>query len=228
MESISINTDAKHIRRFLDTCDGNWHNCVHISCVSCQKTKVCKESGFLLCPDASAVPLLLPCSAAKILFSCQTEPEECLLSITMAQFLSMYGNYIGKQFSDGKCTCMSMLKTQEASNYDWQRSLCFTAFLRTTYIKGGLHLSTLILQWLDQAFIALAFLPIAFTVYCRFTSFHKKSMRKICLYRLCVLLTILFVLRCFCGKFIFTEINRHRFTDSGLFPLIEAIFYPEV
>ena len=32
----------------------------------------------------------------------------------------------------------------------------------------------------------------------------------------------------FCEKFIFTPVNYPRFTDSGLFPLIRAIFYPGI
>ena len=31
-----------------------------------------------------------------------------------------------------------------------------------------------------------------------------------------------------CEKFIFTPVNYPRFTDSGLFPLIRAIFYPGI
>ena len=38
----------------------------------------------------------------------------------------------------------------------------------------------------------------------------------------------LFLLRIFCEKFIFTPVNYPRFTDSGLFPLIRAIFYPGI
>ena len=47
-------------------------------------------------------------------------------------------------------------------------------------------------------------------------------------YRVCVVLVVLFLLRYFCDKFIFTAVNYPRFTDSGLFPLIQAVFYPEV
>ena len=36
------------------------------------------------------------------------------------------------------------------------------------------------------------------------------------------------LLRIFCEKFIFTPVNYPRFTDSGLFPLIRAIFYPGI
>ena len=38
----------------------------------------------------------------------------------------------------------------------------------------------------------------------------------------------LILLRIFCEKFIFTPVNYPRFTDSGLFPLIRAIFYPGI
>lgn len=115
-----INIDAKHLRRFLNSCDGNWHNCIHISCTSCQIQKSCPEQGFLFHPDNAAIPLLLPLTAAENLFSCHIEPEECLCSLTMTQFLSMYGDYIKKQqYPDNACCCMAMLKAQEDENYDW-------------------------------------------------------------------------------------------------------------
>lgn len=47
-------------------------------------------------------------------------------------------------------------------------------------------------------------------------------------YLLCLVLISLFLLRIFCEKFIFTPVNYPRFTDSGLFPLIRAIFYPGI
>lgn len=119
---VYLNVDAKHIRRFLDNCDGNWHNCIHVACPSCRPPKNCHESGFLFHPDGNAAPLLLPLSAAEPLFSCRLEPDECLLSIKMSKFLSMYRNYIQAQpWPEGTfpCPCMAMLKSQEAVNYNW-------------------------------------------------------------------------------------------------------------
>lgn len=85
----------------------------------------------------------------------------------------------------------------------------------------------LILQWLDEIFTTLIFIPMIFVLYCRFTMLHKKNRRTASLYQLCLSLSILFAVRYFCGRFIFTDINYHRFTDSGLFPLVRIIFYPE-
>ena len=30
MEQSRCNADAKHIRHFLDICDGNWHSCIYV------------------------------------------------------------------------------------------------------------------------------------------------------------------------------------------------------
>ena len=48
------------------------------------------------------------------------------------------------------------------------------------------------------------------------------------LYLVCKVLVILFLVRIFCAGFIFTPVNYERFTDSGLFPLIKAIFYSDL
>lgn len=83
-----------------------------------------------------------------------------------------------------------------------------------------------IVFYIDQAFSTLIFIPAIYILYCRFTAFHTKSRKAKNIYQLCLVFVLLFVLRIFCGKFIFTDVNYLRFTDSGLFPLIKAIFYP--
>lgn len=87
---------------------------------------------------------------------------------------------------------------------------------------------TNIIQMIDQIFTSLIFLPMIFILYCRFFPYKEKGPKACVFYRVCVILVILFLLRYFCDKFIFTAVNYPRFTDSGLFPLIQAVFYPEI
>lgn len=67
-----------------------------------------------------------------------------------------------------------------------------------------------------------------FILYYRFFPSKEKGKNMHIFYRVCIILVLLFLLRYFCDKFIFTAVNYPRFTDSGLFPLIQAIFYPEI
>jgi hypothetical protein len=87
---------------------------------------------------------------------------------------------------------------------------------------------TTIIQFIDQTFTSLIFIPMCFILYCRFFPYKERGRRTRIFYRVCIILVILFLLRYFCDKFIFTAVNYPRFTDSGLFPLIQAVFYPEV
>ncbi len=87
---------------------------------------------------------------------------------------------------------------------------------------------TTIIQFIDQTFTSLIFIPMCFILYCRFFPYKERGRRTRIFYRVCIILVILFLLRYFCDKFIFTAFNYPRFTDSGLFPLIQAVFYPEV
>lgn len=120
MELTHMSVDAKHIRNFLDSCDGNWHGCIYVTCSSCRFPDTCREPGFLFHPNEMAAPLLLPLCDAKILFAQIPEPEECLCTMSVARFLSMYGNYLNKlNYPEDKCPCMVLLKDQEESNYDW-------------------------------------------------------------------------------------------------------------
>ena len=86
---------------------------------------------------------------------------------------------------------------------------------------------TAIIQLIDQIFTSFIFIPMFFILYCRFFPAREKGKRVHILYRVCIRLVILFLLRYFCDKFIFTAVNYTRFTDSGLFPLIQAVFYQE-
>ena len=87
---------------------------------------------------------------------------------------------------------------------------------------------TAIIQLIDQIFTSFIFIPMLFILYCRFFPSKEKGKRAYIFYRVCIILVILFLLRYFCDKFIFTAVNYPRFTDNGLFPLIQAIFYPEI
>ena len=84
-----------------------------------------------------------------------------------------------------------------------------------------------ILQTIDQIFTTVIFIPMAFLLYCKFTGFHRKSEKTRKIYRLCMILAVLFLLRYFCDKFIYTEVNYGKLSGDHMSPLIKAIFYPE-
>ena len=120
MEITHCLTDAKHIRRFLDACDGNWHRCIYINCVNCRVKNPCNQSGFLFCPDYRAVPLVLPLSDADILFACRPEPGECLAVFKDSVFLDMYAQFLKEQkILSPDCPCMALLDIQNKDCYDW-------------------------------------------------------------------------------------------------------------
>lgn len=85
----------------------------------------------------------------------------------------------------------------------------------------------MIVYWIDRAFTTLIFLPMLYILYRKFRPTNCWTPRTMRLYFLCKVLVILFLVRVFCEGFIFTPVNYGKFTDSGLFPLIKAIFYPD-
>ena len=88
MEQSRCNADAKHIRHFLDICDGNWHSCIYVRCVSCKTPGYCNGPHFLYHPDENGRPCVLPMADARMLFSRIPEPTDCLSVITLEQFQS--------------------------------------------------------------------------------------------------------------------------------------------
>ena len=101
------------------------------------------------------------------------------------------------------------------------------------FALGDLKVNTIMtlrndIVWLDKAFTTLIFLPMVYILYRKFRPTKPWTPRSLRLYLVCKVLVILFLVRIFCAGFIFTPVNYRRFTDSGLFPLIKAIFYPDL
>ena len=101
-------------------CDGNWHSCIYVRCVSCKTPGYCNGPHFLYHPDENGSPCVLPMADARMLFSRIPEPTECLSAITLEQFQSLYGLYFAKEaLTDKPCPCFALLRHQEASHYHW-------------------------------------------------------------------------------------------------------------
>lgn len=84
---------------------------------------------------------------------------------------------------------------------------------------------TTAIQFIDRVFTNFIFIPMLFVLYLKFRPKKPWSRKIRDAYLLCLVLIILYLMRIFCAKFIFTPVNYPRFTDSGLFPLIRTIFY---
>ena len=82
-----------------------------------------------------------------------------------------------------------------------------------------------IIQFIDEVFTTLIFIPIIVILIKAIYRHKKWGKRMLLLNRICVVLVVIFLIRLFLQQFIFTAVNQHRFVDSGFFPLIEAIFY---
>lgn len=84
---------------------------------------------------------------------------------------------------------------------------------------------TAIIQGIDTIFTNFIFIPALLILYLKFRPRKPWSKRTRNLYRLCIALISVYVIRIFCAGLIFTPINYSRFADSGFFPLIKALFY---
>lgn len=82
-----------------------------------------------------------------------------------------------------------------------------------------------IIQQSDQIYLTVIAVPLVFVLLCHFRVFKKERPRIHQIYKLCVVLILIFLIRCFLAQFIFTPVNYPRFVDSRYFPLIEALFY---
>lgn len=84
---------------------------------------------------------------------------------------------------------------------------------------------TTMIQWLDAGFQKLIFIPMLFLLLCSLGVLKKEKGRIRLLHKICFVLVVIFLIRCFLAHFIFTPVNYHRFVDQGYFPLVRALFY---
>lgn len=84
-----------------------------------------------------------------------------------------------------------------------------------------------IIHQIDLFYREAIVIPMVFVLLYHFHVLKKERPLIRRLHKLCVVLIIIFLIRCFLGQFIFTPVNYDRFTDKGYFPLVEAIFYSE-
>ena len=96
MEQSRCNADAKHIRHFLDICDGNWHSCIYVRCVSCKTPGYCNGPHFLYHPDENGSPCILPMADARMLFTNVTDLREIendfsFLSLNKLRLSGLFG-----------------------------------------------------------------------------------------------------------------------------------------
>ena len=120
LERTHCTADARHIRHFLDCCEGNWHQCVYVRCVSCKTPGYCRQPDFLYHPDPEGKPCVLLMRDARLLFARLPEPTECAGALTMEQFTSLYRPYLEKEgLLEAPCLPEALLRLQEAACYDW-------------------------------------------------------------------------------------------------------------
>ena len=84
---------------------------------------------------------------------------------------------------------------------------------------------TAMIQGIDTIFTNFIFIPALLILYLKFRPRKPWNKRTRNLYRLCIALISVYVIRIFCAGFIFSPVNYSRFADSGFFPLIKALFY---
>lgn len=120
MQDSHIKVDAKHTYRFLSLCEGNWHACIYVNCQCCSYAHPCEVADFLFLPDAEGRPCIFPMSAAHFLFARVPEADECLLHITLRDFLLMYKNLFEPiKKGESCCPIKQLLKQEIDACYDW-------------------------------------------------------------------------------------------------------------
>lgn len=120
MKTTHCITDAKYIRHFLDSCDSNWHRCIYVRCRTCSLPYRCTEPGFLFHPDENGTPVILPIQDANMIFSTRPDPEECIGTMTLSDFLSLYQLYLKKEeLLNFPCPIRVLIKKQTENFYDW-------------------------------------------------------------------------------------------------------------
>lgn len=119
-EHMILYTDPKLIGQFLSLCNSNWHMCCYVFCKNCGYTRACEYPDFLFVLSEAGSPVVLPAADAAILFSTHLNPEECLLTLSVAQFCVLYENYLKKlQVPKEQCPIRYLQNLLTEQCYDW-------------------------------------------------------------------------------------------------------------
>ena len=84
---------------------------------------------------------------------------------------------------------------------------------------------TAMIQGIDTIFTNFIFIPALLILYLKFRPRKPWNKRTRNLYRLCIALISVYVIRIFCAGFIFTPVNYSRFADSVSFRLSRHCSY---
>lgn len=107
-------THYTNIGKFISNVNGNWRNCVYVTCSSCNLEKQSCCDDLLLSFDSDGVPSFITATDANFIFATIIDKSECLFEMSEAKCRCLFENYIKKTvMEEQNCPFLQLVKKHD-------------------------------------------------------------------------------------------------------------------
>ena len=103
-------TSYVNIGKFISNINGNWRNCIYITCSVCKFNKQSCCDDMLMSFDADGKPVFITVRDANCIFSTIIDKSECLFEMSSGRCGCLFENMIKKHTNDDECPFLQFAK----------------------------------------------------------------------------------------------------------------------
>lgn len=104
-----MKTNALPVYEFLQSCAGNWRNCLAIRCHSCPYGKSDPCQGFLFTANADGNPIVLRADYLAKELGQPVDTEECIATLDRHAFEAAFSHWLLWRVDNPKCCALQQL-----------------------------------------------------------------------------------------------------------------------
>lgn len=110
-------TSYQNIGKFINNINGNFRNCLYITCSVCKNKKDFCNGDMLVSFDEAGAPVFISVTDANYIFATLIDKSECLGEISNAKFLNLFEEFFRKHTnSEDGCPFQQLTKSREENN----------------------------------------------------------------------------------------------------------------
>ena len=103
-------TSYVNIGKFISNINGNWRNCIYITCSVCKFNKQSCCDDMLMSFDADGKPVFITVRDANCIFSTIIDKSECMFEMSSGRCGCLFENMIKKHTSKDECPFLQFAK----------------------------------------------------------------------------------------------------------------------
>ena len=112
-------THYVNIGKFISNINGNWRNCIYITCSVCKYEKKSCCDDLLVSFDADGIPVFITVADANYIFSTIVDKSECLLEISNGRCECLFERMIKKHSCNDGCSLLQFTRRCDQKDTEW-------------------------------------------------------------------------------------------------------------